>query len=59
MPPKCEAPRGGGASRNSCGGCFRDLNTTASHLPQSLPPLIERHLGTEFLRSFCEMEMQP
>jgi hypothetical protein len=24
MPQKCETPRNGGASRNSCGGCFRD-----------------------------------
>jgi hypothetical protein len=24
MPPKCETPHDGGASRNSCGGCFQD-----------------------------------
>ena len=24
MPHKSETPRNGGASRNSCGGCFRD-----------------------------------
>jgi hypothetical protein len=24
MPPKCETPREGGVSRNSCGGSFRD-----------------------------------
>jgi hypothetical protein len=24
MPHKCETPHNGGASRNSCGGCFRD-----------------------------------
>ena len=24
MPQKSETPRNGGASRNSCGGCFRD-----------------------------------
>jgi hypothetical protein len=24
MPLKSETPHGGGASRNSCGGCFRD-----------------------------------
>ena len=27
MPQKCETPRDGGASRNSCGGCFRDSLT--------------------------------
>lgn len=30
MPHKSETPRDGGASRNSCGGCFRDsLNPRA------------------------------
>jgi len=24
MPHKCETPHNSGASRNSCGGCFRD-----------------------------------
>ena len=27
MPQKCETPRDGGVSRNSCGGCFRDFLT--------------------------------
>ena len=36
MPPKSEAPHDGGASRNSCGGTFRDplslLDTQAQFL---------------------------
>jgi len=43
MPKKCETPRGGGASRNSCGGYFRD---PLSHPPLllQLPPIIARHV---------------
>lgn len=36
MPQKSETPHGGGASRNSCGGCFRDPLTPPEEQAQFL-----------------------
>jgi hypothetical protein len=36
MSQKCETPRIGGASRNSCGGFFRDPNSPVSLQTQIL-----------------------
>lgn len=36
MPHKCETPRKGGASRNSCGGWFRDPLTLSAYRAQHL-----------------------
>jgi hypothetical protein len=36
MPQKCETPHDGGASRNSCGGCFREPNNRVSLQTQLL-----------------------
>lgn len=37
MPPKCETPLvGSGASRNSCGGSFRDPDTLSQFRAQRL-----------------------
>ena len=42
------------ASRNSCGGQFRDpLSPPASH-PQEVPPLIALHLGERILANLVE-----
>ena len=44
MPPiKSETPHNGGASRNSCGGCFRDASRPSENSLQ-LPPIIALHL---------------
>ena len=37
------------ASRNSCGGCFRDPFTPPASSPQAIPPLIALHIGEQFL----------
>lgn len=37
------------ASRNSCGGCFRDLDSLITDRPQAIPPLIAIHIGERFL----------
>ena len=50
---KSEAPPVGGASRNSCGGCFRDLITPALPNRQPLPKLIETHIGAEWLSGWA------
>ena len=36
MPHKSETPRNGGASRNSCGGCFHDALTLSTIRAQHL-----------------------
>lgn len=37
------------ASRNSCGGCFRDDNSLAALRRQAIPHLIARHVGADWL----------
>ena len=37
------------ASRNSCGGCFRDPLSPLASSPQAVPDLIALHLGESFL----------
>lgn len=36
------------ASRNSCGGCFRDPLSPPASSPQAVPELIALHLGESF-----------
>ena len=48
MPQICETPRYGGASRNSCGGWFRDPLTHPGALSQAIPDLIALHIGERF-----------
>lgn len=42
------------ASRNSCGGWFRDPLTPPASLPQAIPPLIALHLGERFVARLAE-----
>ena len=37
------------ASRNSCGGWFRDPSNLCTQLPQAIPPLIALHIGEPYL----------
>ncbi len=37
------------ASRNSCGGWFRDPSTASLFAPQPLPDLIALHVGAPFV----------
>ena len=37
------------ASRNSCGGWFRDPSNLCTPKPQAIPPLIALHIGEPFL----------
>jgi hypothetical protein len=46
MPEKCETPHGGGVSRNSCGGCFRDSLTPHNLQVQFL--IAAHHVRPEF-----------
>lgn len=45
MPQKCETPHKGGASRNSCGGWFRDSSTPLAAQAQFL--ILARHVRPE------------
>ena len=50
MPQTCETRAGEArASRNSCGGWFRDFPTLPASPSQAIPPLIALHLGAPFL----------
>ncbi|MBH1944986.1 hypothetical protein I5L01_12220 [Erythrobacter sp. YJ-T3-07] len=50
MPQKNETRAGKArASRNSCGGWFRDPLTSPASPPQAIPELIALHLGERFL----------
>ena len=42
------------ASRNSCGGWFRDPLTPPASPSQAIPPLIALHLGERFLARLAE-----
>ena len=42
------------ASRNSCGGCFRDPLSLIDDTPQAIPPLITLHIGEAFLAQISE-----
>jgi hypothetical protein len=42
------------ASRNSCGGCFRDPSSLIIDTPQAIPPLIALHIGEAFLAHMSE-----
>lgn len=42
------------ASRNSCGGWFRDPLTPPASTPQAIPPLIALHIGERFLSRLSE-----
>lgn len=37
------------ASRNSCGGWFRDPSNLCTPKPQAIPPLIALHIGEPYL----------
>lgn len=37
------------ASRNSCGGWFRDPSSLCTAHPQAIPPLIAIHIGELYL----------
>ena len=37
------------ASRNSCGGWFRDPSNLSTPSPQAIPPLIALHIGEPYL----------
>lgn len=37
------------ASRNSCGGWFRDPFNLCPPIPQPIPPLIALHIGESYL----------
>lgn len=45
MPHKSETPRNGGASRNSCGGCFRD--SLSPHAIQAQFLIAAHHIRPE------------
>lgn len=50
MHQKCETRAGKArASRNSCGGCFRDLLRPFIHQQQAIQPLIALRLGKPYL----------
>jgi len=53
VPQTNETPRIGGVSRNSCGGCFRDLNSRAVPNGQLLPDMLSRHLGASWLSGWA------
>lgn len=42
------------ASRNSCGGWFRDPLTPPAPLSQAIPPLIAVHIGEQFLKQLTD-----
>ena len=54
MPQKCETPRNGGVSRNSCGGWFRDSLTVPHSPSQAIPDLIALHIGERFFTRCTE-----
>lgn len=55
MPQICETRADEArASRNSCGGWFRDPLTPPASPPQAIPPLIALHLGERFLARLTE-----
>ena len=37
------------ASRNSCGGWFREPSNLCAPKPQAIPPLIALHIGEQYL----------
>lgn len=37
------------ASRNSCGGWFRERSSLSTVHPQAIPPLIALHIGEPYL----------
>lgn len=55
MPQRSETRAGEArASRNSCGGWFRDPLTPPASPSQAIPPLIALHLGERFLARLAE-----
>jgi len=42
------------ASRNSCGGCFRDPLTPPAYSPQAIPDLIALHIGERYFAHWTE-----
>jgi hypothetical protein len=50
----CETPHKGGASRNQLGGWLRDPLSPSARSRQTLPALIARHIGEQYLARWSE-----
>lgn len=55
MPQKCETRANEArASRNSCGGWFRDALRSCTLQSQAISPLIALHIGEQYLARLAE-----